>query len=840
MRNVDAKYGVFALSREKQMYMKTSFLVLSAILLCPLSAHAQRLTSENRENPVTNPGRPGSTRPADSAPGFERLSSAMVSRKFYEIAYDLAGNRDIRGPELRQAVAFLTAAMELDSDAEAVRPLLIELACRDPQQDHSGLVYSLLVDYVDEFADLDVAGKAIAYLLARMNSREQREQFLEKLLGDLGTGNAVLSSRIATMLGTLKAEKADTKAAEFLFLQAYKTNRYNRSAFEGLAAIATEQIGPAVSLERLRLALRENPSDIEAAIAFAGYAEKLELYEIAAAAYEYCADLFRYLYESEAIPARIYLPWAISCYNTRSDHGKCLQIAKRVRQESGFDLRLEAIAGKAAVKIGDIELAARTFRDAEEKAKQLLAPRGPEPRTGNAALSPTGVSRQTYLEQLAWFYCFALLLPSRAVPPANEAWSADPNSPVAASLLAYALAMNGDTEFASPLVNNELYEHNQIADVARAIVESAEGKTDQAIETLKAAIARDPGSFAAEKAKELLTEKGRKYVPPIDPNAVLLSLENSFGRTLAPAFMPPEQVISAQLDLQRDTFPYGTEFSGIVAITNNSSEPFVVSDQGLFKGNIRIDAEITGDLNRKIPNLVFTRNRTMFLAAPGRSILIPVMLVTGELRDILFRYPQASLDIEFTLYLDPVVTESGAIANRLTYVEPVRVRVRRPGARFTGRNLRDRFNSISTDGAEQKIKTAQLFTGLLKEQQEHSEGRIPYRFMYADWVTPLLRGALLHESGPLLNQGDAEWVVKVHTMAEMLSLSLDYELTSAVAENLNDAKWPVRMMAMYLLATSPDSRFGKVLESIGGNDPSRSVRDMATALLPARVSGRQS
>ena len=180
--------------------------------------------------------------PADSAPGLKQLSSPLVSRKFYEIAYDLAADRDVIGPKLGQAIAFLTAAMELDSNARAARPLLIELACREPQRDYSGLVYRLLVDYVDESADLDVAGKAVAYLLGRMNSREQREQFLEKLIAEMGAGNTVLNSRLATMLGTLKAEKADTKAAEFYFLQAYKTNRYNRLAFEGLAAIEPAQI----------------------------------------------------------------------------------------------------------------------------------------------------------------------------------------------------------------------------------------------------------------------------------------------------------------------------------------------------------------------------------------------------------------------------------------------------------------------------------------------------------------------------------------------------------------------------------------------------------------------
>jgi hypothetical protein len=256
----------------------------------------------------------------------------------------------------------------------------------------------------------------------------------------------------------------------------------------------------------------------------------------------------------------------------------------------------------------------------------------------------------------------------------------------------------------------------------------------------------------------------------------------------------------------------------------------VIGDDGLFKGNIRIDAEITGDLSRKIPNLVFTRDRTTFLAAPGRSVLVLVRLFTGELRDTLLKHPQASLDIEFTLYMDPVVTQSGKIVNRLTYVKPAHARMRRPGVILTKEQLKEQFQSISTNRSDQKIKTAQLFIGLLLELQTLPDSRPPYRYARADWVTDMLRNALLHESGLLLNPADSEWVVKVLTMSEMLPLTLDYKLTGAVAENLNNTKWPVRMMALSLLASSPTGKFGPVLDSTATRDPSKFVRDMAIAL----------
>ena len=788
------------------MLKRTPILVLSVLLFCPLSVRAQGSTVRDIEQAAVNP---------------EQLYSPSISRKFYEIAYELANSKDVAVPEVEQAMAFLTAAMSLDKNARDARVLLIEFACRETGWDYSNLIYSLLVDYVDEFADLEVSKNAVEYLLERMNSREAREKLLEQMLGTLGSKNKILGSELATKLGILKAEKADLEAAEFYLMQAYKNNRYNWKAFAKLAAIKPERIGSALHLERLRLAIRENPSEIEVAIAFAQQAEQLQLYETSAAAYKYCADLFDYLYPSETLPARIYLPWAISSYNSMQNQSQCLEIAKRVRQEGGFDLRLESIAGKAAIKMGDTELATLIFQAIEEKTQRLLVLQGSN--------SPDGeYSQQDYNKQLAWFYSFALPVPAKALSWANKAFATEPNSPVTAAILAYALTMNNQIEWAKPLINN--FEKTQISDLTQAVIQLAEGQNDLAIDTLKTAIARDPGSFTAERAKEIMTQQGKEYVPPADPNPVLPALTNVFGQALVPVFTPPERTITAQLQIQGSVFPYGSEFNGAVAITNNSAEPLIISDYSLFKGHIRVDAVISGDLNKNIPNLVLTRVRGTFLIEPGRSILVRLRLLTGELRKTLLTYPQASLDIEFTFYLDPVVTNDSKVANRLVYIQPGRMSIKRPGIEIAGKYLRNEFNSISTATVDQKIKTARLFTGLLKEQYAMSNRKPPYRFMYADWMTSLLRSALSHKSGLLLNPADDEWVVKVHTMADMLSLPMDHELISPVAENMNHTKWPVRLMAVYLLTTIPDSKFNQVLDWTAKNDPSKTVRDMAIVL----------
>jgi len=267
-----------------------------------------------------------------------------------------------------------------------------------------------------------------------------------------------------------------------------------------------------------------------------------------------------------------------------------------------------------------------------------------------------------------------------------------------------------------------------------------------------------------------------------------------------------------------------------VAIVNRSPEPLVVTPDSLFRGGLRVSARVTGDIKKEIPNLVSRTIRTDLTVPPGRSLVHLLRLSTGELRRLLLGYPQASLEIQLTLYLDPVMTESGDVSNRLVDVKPVTITVTRPRVEVAASYVRNRFNAISSGQEGQKIQTAQLFAGLLKEQYAMAEHGTLYAFKYAEWLPNLLRSALVSPSGLLLSRGEKDWVVTVNTMADMLSMPLDPELATVVAKNLNHPQWPVRLMAVYLLASTPGNDFGNVLNWVAEYDTSELVRSIAMSL----------
>ncbi len=774
---------------------------------------------------LTAPPGPDST---FSARASGSLSAPTAAERFREIARELACSRTITGPQADQAIILLTAARILDQTAADTTGLLLGLAMGHGERDASDQVLLWLQDYVSGSADRAVVVQAIHYLLNRLDTIQQRKAMLENLVSRIGNRNPAIDSEIARLLGMLMLEKGDKEAAKFYLLQAYTNNKFNKVAFAKLAELAPNEIGPAIYLEHLRLVLRENPLNINSAAGFAQYAERLQLYDLSALSYQYCAELFRYLYPSEPLPPHIYLPWAMSCYNSRQGQATCIQIAENVRNGGQSDILLEAIAAKAAAKVGKPEQAAQILRQAEQ-----LLPAGPgQPPPVRQDASPA--VRQISDKQIAWFYCFGSADPTKAVVWANHAYSVEPNSPTVGALLAYALSLNNQLEWAKPLLAS--FEHTQITDLVQARIQSAEGNKTGAIQTLRTAIAKDPGSFAAEKAREMLRQLGSEYVSGLNTEALMTYLSQTLGKAVTPQFLPPDKIIEVQFNIRGTDFSYGNELDGVVGIVNRGREPLVITADSMFQGNLRVSARVSGNIKKEIPDLLSQTVRTDMIVAPGRSLTHSIRLSTGELRDILVTYPQASLDIQFTLYLDPVDTPNGTVSNRLVDVKPATVSIKRPAADITASYVRGRFNTLSSGQQGQRIQTARLFTGLLREQQAMAQHGTLYPYRYAEWLPELLRSAFVSPPGLLLSPGPEDWVVKVNTMADMLSMTLDPELATAVAKNLNHAQWPVRLMAVYLLAGSPGNNFQAVLDWVAQRDPNELVRSMAMSLQAASAS----
>jgi len=783
-----------------------SFAVFSCVVLMPFSvalSETDDVTAILGEQADTNGENIASI--LGKQANIDRLFSPSVGKAFYNLAYDLVYAPDAGEEQFQQAMILFKSNSQLDEWTRTITPMLITTAAKQIDVDNSDLVYALLKNYLSESCDLEITRQAVSYLLAQRNTRAEREELFQMLLERLMTINKTFDSQIYTQMAMLNIEKSDANSAMSLFIGAYNFDKYNSVAFDEIYNLSPDVILPSVHLENMRLAISQDPYSLENALTFAQYAEQLQLYYIATGAYKYCADLFEYLYDGEPLPESIYLPWTMNAYNTEKEQYKCLDIARKLRTANQFDMLVEVIASKVSAKLQQDD-PQKLIKDAETR---LVA------NWRNPSINVPD-------EQMAWFYTFALKDIDKALDYANKAYSQDVNSVAASSILAYLLTENDQAELAESIIKG--IEKNQIAEITQAKIFLKQDKKEEAIALLKESIEKSPNTLESSLAKKILVANGSEYVAPIDTEAFLATVQGSFENTVIPEFSTPDKRISLQLSLKGSKFAYNQDFAGQVIITNNSKEAFKINDDCMIRGNIRIDAKVAGDLEKTIPELVTLKTTPSQIIEPGKSLVVNVNLVSGELKKIMMVHPQASLDITFTVYIDPVVSEKGLVANRLPDVKPAENTVKRSAVKLTPKFLQNRFNSLAKGKQGQKIKICRLFAGLLMEQQAMANRTPMYKYMYGEWMPKMLESAIIS------NLTSDDWVVRTNALASISELNLDYHLMEAVSENLNETHWPARMMALMILKKTSGEKFIQVLDWTANHDPNPMVREMAIAL----------
>ncbi len=743
--------------------------------------------------------------------GGDRIYSPLTAETFHRIAREVSTDAISEKDAAAEAMAFLTAAMDLDPRATYLYEDMLVLGSQSTKAEDVGPFYDVFRKYIAKTSNFEVLRKAVRYLLSTADSREEREAVLMRLIGVAGVKNPVLASELAAEYGQLAVEKADFENARKSFEQAYHYNEYNQLAFarfDELLRKEEQALTPAAYASNLRRVIDVNPLNIDAAYAFAQYCEQVGVYDIAAGAYNYTADLFEHLSPDRDLPASIYLPWALMSHNSSRLRAKCLDAAARIRQSGRFDIRMEGLAGSAAGKMGNNKLSKEIFAKAGRQAAQML---------GAEAVSP-----QVTALELGWFYSFANPNNEQALAWANRAFSADPNAPGAKAIFAHVLTMHGQYDLAGEFVAG--IENDQIAQLTKAMIQLSEEKTSEAIETLKGAVAMDPVSLVAQKAKALLAENGSDYILPTSPEIVRAQLKKEFGEKVISQFRPARDIFSVKLNLGGSDFSFGNELDADLVITNKSPNPIIISDPGMLKGNIRVDAVVSGDIIQEIQQLISKKAVPSLPIKPGHYASIPLELMTGSLRRLLLAFPQASVEVEFIVYLDPVLDAAGEPTNSLKDIEPIRSVIKREGVNLTRQYFMQRLDTLAHGQEGQKNRAVQLFAGLLVERDFMARSGSLYRYIRVE--RPILRDAVKR------GLADANWKVKVQAMEAigLLSGSLDYELTNAVSSNLSDDHWPVRMMALYTLNKSPGDGFGQVLDWSAKYDSQGHVRLLAIAL----------
>ncbi|MHC5086268.1 MAG: hypothetical protein ACYSN9_00445 [Planctomycetota bacterium] len=373
-------------------------------------------------------------------------------------------------------------------------------------------------------------------------------------------------------------------------------------------------------------------------------------------------------------------------------------------------------------------------------------------------------------------------------------------------------------QYAEPLKEND-----QIAALAMAFVQLSGDDKQAGLDALRSVVEMAPDSFIAEKAIRLLEEQESDYIPSDSLGTFRERLEAEYGSRMVPRFIAPVDCCSVKFLFNGSDFLYGADFSGRLVIENTSDEALVISEEGLIHGYLRIDAVLEGSMNVEIPDLLSMRFRPSQPILPGEYLSVPLELNRGRLRTLLMTYPQADIQVHFKAYLDPVISKSGQPENRMKNIKPIQAQIRRRGVVLSRDFLLQRLDVLSKGQPGQKYRAASMFAGLLAEQiaVDLSGADFEYVRVERELLTDSIRKLLV----------DKDWKIRVHTLSSLLSLSIPLDgIATEVSENLNHDKWPVRLIAMVLLAKAQPETFQKVLDWAVQHDAYELNRRMAVAL----------
>lgn len=743
--------------------------------------------------------------------GADELFSENTGAIYIQQASEIHNEDPLDEMRTRQAIAFLESSYFLDPMSGTVSEQTLNVVtanCFNPQEDQEKLL-SLLGDYLKNHSNQQMAIDTVGCLLEQLNTRVDREELLKQLLRKYSAYFPTFASDISTQLGFLAMEKSDIPEAMNRFSAAFNLNNYNHAALSqylGLSKTQNLESKPILELSLYRIQLAVNPYNLNAALSYADLLQQMQIYDVAARAYEYVAELFFLLHSDLPVSREIIHSWMLSCYHDKHSLIKVLDIADRHRDPQQFDLLLESVAGKTLLKLGQNEKAKRVLRTALDKSESLI--------------SEGGLS-VVYPEYLAWFHSFVLDDSDEALAWGNQAFVEDPNRPGVKAIFAYTLANNKQYELAKQYAE-VLQDTDQVAALTMALVFLSEDQKTKSVEVLKETVGMSPETLVAEKAVQLLDELESEYIPSVQPGTIIDQLEKGYPR-LVPELINPSARYTAKLMFNGSDFLYGADFPARIVIKNTSSEPLVISEEGLITGNLRVDAELGGDLNVHIPNLYSTIYHPEGAVQPGEYLSIPLSLNNGKLRRILLTYPQTDVSIVFTVHMESGRSGSqGKLGQSIVF--PIQAQIRRRKVIMTDSFLMQRLDVLRKGQVGQKYQASALFTGLLAEKNAILNGEVD--FPHYSIETVLLKDAVR----AIL--ADNDWKIRVHAMSSLstLSIPLDHQMLLDISENLNHEAWPVRLSALYLLANNPSDSFQKVLDWSAEHDSSAYVRQMAVAL----------
>jgi len=664
----------------------------------------------------------------------------------------------------------------------------------------------VLGDYIRLETEDEVAlAKVISLNLETIQTSEERLGYLSNLASRPGLPEGV-KGVIFQELARLSFEAAEEKAGWALLSQAIKTDPYNLAARQKMlehpevAGRAFQRVGLLAEMVRI------NPLRVPVVWAFANTLDELGLHREAQKWYKCALGIHTAGASGSEIAADEWLDLA-SSYTMSRDYDKALKVLNPLvkRYPERVDIRIWLF--RAERGRGQKELAENQLATAE---KLLLR---------QVEANPSDV---TVVSQMAWFYLQDKPDKDKALEWSNKAIGLDAENRQAQLCMGLTLLSNGQVDAAraqlEPLAKNDAWAQLGMM----RIMLTEEHTAEEILKELWITFSRHSGGWVGLALRELIQVQGTD----IDVNAYFEQLRQKISAQLGNAadlrdfYRHPKDYLFLKILPSKPDYDYREPLMLHISLTNMGSITISMGPGMMVNPRVLMSARLSGGLQMELKHYDFAslyKKRRMDM---GQGLSDTVRLDRGKLRSILRRYPQETITIRISCILDPQVVGQDEFLPSMggqTSKETVLVRY---GFRPSPKAMERLYRTLKEGPVRSKITTAILLGDLLANSQNPQaipEAKKPRAVNEKRITAALVKTAR-----------DANWRVRAWFGEALQYARLDGELSTALADQIRDPHWLVRLMAVRT-AGNRGQNWSEILRRVAQTDSDRLVRQMASS-----------
>ena len=729
------------------------------------------------------------------ADGDEPVLSAMLT--------DLAQS-DARGhnPKLRAVSTMLQAARRLDESNSKASLLLAESL----QALGDGMAAVEVLDaYIAMEPENEVAlANALFLYLQTLQTSEHRQSYLAGLAGrpELPAG---VKGVVLQELARLSFEAAQEDTGWAIVSQAIKVDAYNLGARQQMLEFVETKDNIVSRLMLLAQMVRINPLRSQMVWKFANALDDVGLHLEAQKWYKYAWGVHTAGAQGEEISDDELLDLGAS-YVLSQDYDVAMLVLNRVLERNPNRVDIRIWLARAATGIGEEERAESQLAVAE---KLLLA------RAQDNPSDPTAVN------QVAWFYLQDKPDKNKAMVWSKKAIDLDPENIQAQLCMGLALLAEGQIDPARTQLE-PLAATNAWARLGMVrVVLSGEHTEEELAQAIQATFSRHSGGWVGLAMRELARTQGLD----IDMNAYLEPLRRGIAAELGNAaelrdfYRHPQDYLFLKMEPSKTEYDSYEPLMMHISLTTNMNSSTIVMGPGMMLNpRMLFSVRLSGGLQRELKYYDFVSLYKKRRMDPGQGLSDTVRLDRGELRTLLRHCPQETVTIKMSCILDPQVIGQDEYLPALGGQVSKEVVLVRYGFRPNPEAMARVYRLLKDGPMRSKIRSTMLLGDLLANSRNPQAIPDAKRPRAVD--EKRISAALVEAS----RQGN--WRARAWFGEGLRLVRLDSPLSEALADQIRDPHWFVRLMAVRAAGIRGQS-WNEILRRVAQTDKDQLVRQMA-------------